>query len=195
VPAMSNRNQFQDLIQQVRNGDAAAAAECVRLYEPEIRRAARVRLTDPRLRRIVDSMDICQSVFGRFFVHAASGSLDMDRPEQLLAVLLTMTRNRVTDIAREQTAQKRDVRRHTDLNSGIARIAAGGPSPGSEVAAAELLTRVRERLAADEQDLVDRRNSGDSWQKIADELDGTPSALRKKLERALDRVREELGVG
>jgi len=191
---MSNGTQFRELIQRVREGDAAATAECVRLYEPEIRRAARVRLSDPRLRRIVDSVDICQSVFGRFFLHAANGSLDLDQPEQLLAMLVTMTRNRVTDMAREQTAQKRDIRRQTELNSGIQRLADKTPGPGSEVAAAELLLRVREQLTADERDLVERRLAGKTWQQIADELNGSPAALRKKLERALERVRLELGV-
>jgi RNA polymerase sigma factor (sigma-70 family) len=191
---MTDGNQFRALIQRVREGDAAAASECVRLYEPEIRRAARIRLTDPRLRRLVDSVDICQSVFGRFFVHAANGSLDMERPEQLLALLVAMTRNRVTDMAREQTAQKRDVRRQLDLSSGIQKLADRSPGPGSVAAAAELLSRVREHLTPEERRLVECRNAGLTWQQIAEERNGTAAALRKQLERALERVRTELGI-
>ena len=57
---MSEANAFRDLIARVRAGDAAAAAELVRLYEPAIRRAVRVRLVDARLERLLDSMDVCQ---------------------------------------------------------------------------------------------------------------------------------------
>jgi hypothetical protein len=39
-----------ELVQRIRTGDAAAAAELVRRYEPEIRRAIHFRLRDPRLR-------------------------------------------------------------------------------------------------------------------------------------------------
>ena len=48
---MPDETSFHDLIQRVRRGDEAAAAELVRRYEPAIRRAARVHLLDPRLRR------------------------------------------------------------------------------------------------------------------------------------------------
>ena len=52
--------QFAELMARTRSGDQDAAQQLVREYEPEIRRAARLRLTDPKLRRIVDSIDICQ---------------------------------------------------------------------------------------------------------------------------------------
>ncbi|MEZ6063699.1 MAG: sigma-70 family RNA polymerase sigma factor [Planctomycetaceae bacterium] len=191
---MLDRLEFSTLIQRVRSGDQSAAAECVRLFEPEIRRAARVRLSDPQLRRIVDSMDICQSVFGRFFVHAASGTLDLDRPEQLLAMLVTMTRNRVTDLARHQQAARRDVRRDTGGAGGLATHPDPHPGPLSDATGRELLAQIHNRLDATERDLADRRGQGQSWPMIAKELGGSPDALRKKLERALDRVREDLGL-
>src|SRR5438128_10189620 len=69
---MSEASSFRDLINRVRARDEQAAAELVRLYEPTIRIAIRVRLSDPALRRLLDSMDICQSVLANFFVRAAS---------------------------------------------------------------------------------------------------------------------------
>jgi len=65
---MVPETSFCDLVQRVRCGDGLAAEELVRAYEPEVRRAIRVRLTDARLRRLVDSVDICQSVLAGFFV-------------------------------------------------------------------------------------------------------------------------------
>jgi hypothetical protein len=49
--ALSDQPSFAGLIRRVCAGDTSAAAEVVWQYEPGIRRAVRVRLTDPRLRR------------------------------------------------------------------------------------------------------------------------------------------------
>jgi len=50
----------------------------------------RIRLTDSRLRRYVDSVDICQSILGRFFVGFFAGKYELRSPEQLIAILLRM---------------------------------------------------------------------------------------------------------
>ena len=52
---MSDSEVFRDLLCRVRAGDQRAATDLVRRLEPELRRAVRVRLSDPRLRRVVDS--------------------------------------------------------------------------------------------------------------------------------------------
>ncbi len=141
--------QFVDLLNRTRNGDQDAARVLVEEYEPEIRRAARMRLTDPHLRRIVDSMDICQSVFGRFFRSATEGSFDLERPEQLLVLLITMTRNRVIDEHRRQTTTKRSGR---DIDEFVSteELVEVSPGPRTAAAARELLTEVRSRLSQEE---------------------------------------------
>src|SRR5436190_19412627 len=98
---MSTDLSFTDLIRLIRNGDADAAAELVRRYEPAIRRSLRLRL-DPRLRRTCDSMDICQAVMGSFFVRAASGQYDLETPEELLKLLATMARYKLQKTRRDQ---------------------------------------------------------------------------------------------
>ena len=75
---MSEQTSFEDLIRRVRAGDQDAAADLVKRYEPAIRRAVRFRLTDTRLMRVLDSMDICQSVFASFFVRTANGQFDIE---------------------------------------------------------------------------------------------------------------------
>src|SRR5437588_8674896 len=112
-PFVAESGLFDDLIRRVRAGDSQAAAELVRLYEPAIRREARVRLVDSRLRRLFDSMDIAQSVFASFFVRAALGQYEIEKPEQLLRLLTSMSRKKLVDHAREQQAAKRDHRRLT----------------------------------------------------------------------------------
>lgn len=191
---MLPEEQFADLMARTRRGDQAAAMELVRLYEPEIRRAARVRLTDPRLRRVVDSMDICQSVFGRFFKRATDGSFEMEKPEQLLGLLVTMTRNRVIDEHRRQNAQKRKLGDEDGIPIDPVEIAASQPSPRTAAVAKEMLSEVRSRLSQPELAIADLRTAGKSWQEVADELGEPAEALRKRFERALARVRAEVGT-
>src|SRR5262252_1078687 len=93
---------FEELIRRVRAWDQEAAAELVRRYEPAIRRAVRFRLASARLGNLFDSMDVCQSVMRSFFVRAASGQFSMDTPEQVLALLTAMARNKLATQARKQ---------------------------------------------------------------------------------------------
>src|SRR5690348_6301257 len=102
---MAEDAMFRELIGRVRTGDAEAAEELVRTYEPAIRIVVRRRLTDSALRRIVDSMDIAQSVLGAFFVRAASGQFELTTPQQLKKLLVTMALNRIRNLARRVPAQ------------------------------------------------------------------------------------------
>src|SRR4051812_32016338 len=90
---------FAELIRCIRLGEAAAATELVRLYEPQIRLKVRtwLRLRNPELRRTFDSMDVCQSVMADFFIRSTSGQFDLDDPGQLLNLLANMARNKLSD--------------------------------------------------------------------------------------------------
>src|SRR5215475_4803275 len=144
---------FHQLIGRVRAGDHRAAAELVRRYEPAIRRAVRFRLTDPRLRRTCDSMDVCQSVLLSFFVRAASGQYDLDSPDQLLRLLTTMARNKLLNQARQQQAARRDNRLVTD-DIADHDVPEPAPGPSQQVEAREMLQEVHRRLDAEELRLV-----------------------------------------
>jgi RNA polymerase sigma-70 factor (ECF subfamily) len=185
---------FRELIQRVRAGEEAAAAELVRLYEPAIRRAVRVRLVDARLARLFDSMDICQSVLASFFVRAAAGQYDLERPQQLVNLLVTMARNKVADQARRQGAECRDNRRVTEGTLEEKELVDTASSPSERVGGRELYQECRKRLSEQERQLADRRAQGHDWADIAAELHDSPEALRKRLTRAIDRVVRELGL-
>jgi RNA polymerase sigma factor (sigma-70 family) len=185
---------FRALIARVRAGDEQAAAELVRRYEPAIRRAARVRLVDTRLNRLLDSMDICQSVLASFFFRAASGQYDLDRPEQLSRLLFVMARNKLISQARKPQVVRRETRlpRRGALDDQV--LLAPAPSPSQQAAWRDLLEQVHLRLSEEERRLVERRVQCKEWSEIAAELGGSPEALRKKLARALDRVARHLGL-
>jgi RNA polymerase sigma factor (sigma-70 family) len=183
---------FTDLISRVRAGDEQAATDLVRRYEPEIRREVRFLLRDPFLRRSFDSMDICQSVMGSFFLRAALGEYDLGRPEDLVRLLISMTRNKVVDATRRQRAQRRDHRRATSLDA--VDVEARTPTPSAVVEGRELLAMFRERLSEEERQLADLRGQGREWADIAREVGGSADARRKQLTRAIARVSRELGL-
>src|SRR5580698_8697351 len=116
--------RYTEFIRRIRGGDPQAAEELVRLYERAIRLEVRtlLRLRDPRLRRVFDSMDVCQSVLATFFIRAAVGEYDLERPEQLAHLLAGIARHKLSEQAKHHHGQRRDVRRvagpiEEDLNA------------------------------------------------------------------------------
>jgi len=182
---------FRDLISRVRAGDQAAAADLVRQYEAEIRRLVRLSLGDSRLNRVLDSIDVCQSVMGNVFVRIAAGQYDLEGPDQLFRLLVTMARNKVIDHARKPANRSVPI-----TDSALAgRPDRGGERPDQAAEGRELLAEVRRRLADDERRVFDLRRAGTDWAGIAAAVGGGAEALRKKYERAMDRVTRELGIG
>jgi RNA polymerase sigma factor (sigma-70 family) len=182
---------FDELIRRVGSGDEQAAARLVREFEPVVRRVLRARLRGGRARCEFDSMDICQSVLATFFVRVAAGEYDLKEPDDLIKLLLTMTRNKVAEKMRRQHRLRRDSRRTV---GGVEELALAGqdPTPSSVVADKELLAQALQRLSEEECQLVHLRGQGLSWEEVAASRGGTAGARRNQLSRALDRVAQEL---
>ena len=87
---MSDESSFTEFMRRIRAGDEQAAAELVQKYEPLIRRQIRLQLEDRRLCRLFDSMDVCQSVLKSFFFRTAAGQYDLETPEDLQRLLVTI---------------------------------------------------------------------------------------------------------
>jgi RNA polymerase sigma-70 factor (ECF subfamily) len=189
---MADDRDFNDLMTRLRAGDPAAAEELVRRFEPVVRMEIRCRLRDPRLRRVFDSLDVCQMVLGSFFVRAAAGQFDLERPEQLVGLLKGMARLKLAQEARRQNAAKRDVHQAATLEGDP--HAGNDPTPSRVLAGRELLVEVQRRLDPEERRLAELRGQGVEWAAIAAEMGGTAQARRKQLARALGRVAQELGL-
>jgi RNA polymerase sigma-70 factor (ECF subfamily) len=193
---MLSTDAFDALMVRVQAGDPDAAAELVRHYEPDIRMEVRVRLRiqDGRVRRMLDSMDITQSVLASFFAGVAVGRLAPQHPQQLLGLLITMARNKLLSKVRDQRRQRRDARRGESFDAALHDVAAGGESPSQIVANRELLGEFRKRLSVEERRLADLRGDSQPWTAIATKLGGTADGRRKQLERAFARIARELDL-
>lgn len=187
---------FDELMCRVQAGDADAAAELVQQYEPEIRLEVRVRLRvqDSRVRRMLDSMDVTQSVLASFFAGVAVGRFTPKHPQQLLGLLVTMARNKLLTQVRNQRRDRRDARRKESFDAAVHDVAGNIESPSQIVAQRELLGEFRKRLSDEERQLSDLRADGWAWTAIAAELGGTAEGRRKQLERAFARIVQELNL-
>jgi RNA polymerase sigma-70 factor (ECF subfamily) len=192
---MAELDTFRELLQRVRAGDNQAAMALVRQYEPLIRREVRIHLRDQRLSRLFDSLDVCQSVLASFFVRTAAGQYDLERPEQLVALLTKMTRNKLVSAARRSQARQRDLRRNSSQSEAeLAQVEDPGPAPSKRLEAQDLLERFQRGLTEEERRLADLRSQGMSWPEIAAHLGGTAQARRVQFSRAVDRVTREMGL-
>jgi RNA polymerase sigma-70 factor (ECF subfamily) len=191
---MSETPSFAEFMRRIRAGDAQAAEELVKQYESAIRVAVRIRLTDPALRRHLDSMDVCQSVLASFFLRAAAGQYDLNEPSQLIALLVRIAQNKLAGQARFHRRQRRDAGQVAGLDSAVEEAAGAEPGPDRVAAGRDLLEALRSRLTPEERELADRRGAGQGWPEIAAALGGTANGRRIQLKRALDRVAPELGT-
>ena len=193
-PATAPDDSFRDLVRRVRGGDDAAAAELVRHYGETLRRAVRARLTDPKLRRHLDSMEIWQSVMASFFVRAAAGQYDLHSPGQLVRLLEAMARHKLLRQVERLRADRRDYARCPEGGFEAGEPADSAPGPYQVAEGRELLAQFLSRLSEGERRLADLRALGRSWKDIAGEVGGNPDALRIQLTRAVNRVARQLGL-
>ncbi len=193
TPACDDDAEF---IRRIREGDAKAAEALVRRYEPEIRLEIRgwLRHRNPQLRRVFDSMDVCQSVLASFFVRAAVGEFDLDEPGRLIALLVGMARNKLAQQVRFHQRRRRDVRRVESAEAGREIAGPTDESPSQLVSQRELLELFRGRLSDEERQIAELRKRGHDWAAVAEALGGTAEGRRKQLARAIARVEQELGL-
>jgi RNA polymerase sigma factor (sigma-70 family) len=185
---MSDTPDFLDFLRRIRAGDDAAALELVSRFKPLIRREVRMRIGDHRLNRAFDSLDVSQSVFANFFSRAATGEYQLERPEQLARLLVTMARNRLVSRVRRERRLVRDVRRLATESSVLEQVADGRPSPSEVASRKEALELLKSVLTEEEHQIFELRRAGFSWDEVASRLGGSGQARRMQLSRGLDRV-------
>ena len=175
-----------------RTVDEQALFERLSEYEPEIRRAARVRLS-PLLRPHLDSVDLVQSVFIALLDGLRRDKLDLSNPDKLVALSAQIIRRKVARVWRRMQRRSRlnsrlDLPREIDPQSI--------PMPGDDTDpadAAQLRDSIREvlvHLEFDERRLIELRLEGYSTADAARALGASPDVLRVRLSRLRRRLRE-----
>ncbi len=131
---------------------------------------------------------------GSFFCRAALGQYELQTPDDLVKLLVTMARNKLADQARRQATDRRGKGKFCVGDAAEIEIPSRDPTVSHVVSARELLQAAWSRLSADERWLAEQRAQDRPWAELAAEVGTTPEALRKKHTRALDRVAQQLGL-
>jgi len=189
---MVETSSFSSFMRAIRSGNEDAARELVRRFEGVIRREARLRMEDHRLYRAFDSVDISQSVLSSFFIRASTGHFDLETPEQLVNLLMRMTRNKLALQVRHQRARRRDSRLLAGVRVDELNVESSSPGPCQLASDQDLIDTVRLRLGEEERQIVDLRAEGWEWAEIAGRLGGSAQARRMQLARAVHRVAKAL---
>jgi RNA polymerase sigma-70 factor (ECF subfamily) len=192
---MSQAQSFAHFLRRIRRGDEQAAMDLVQRYESLIRREVRLGISERRLNRAFDSIDVCQSVLASFFARAATGQYDLESPEQLVKLLMSMARNKLASLARREQRLRRDVRRLAATEPEVLeQVEDSAVSPCEIVLRQELVDRMRAELTDDERRIADLRALGMGWEEVAERLGGSAQARRMQLSRGIERAAEHLGL-
>ena len=179
-------SKFPEFLAVLQSGDRQAVEELLRHLDPFLRRVIRLRLIDGRLRRLVDTADIFQSLLKDFLSRR-----EADRPPApelggLSAYLAAAVHHKI------QT-RMRAARRHAgDLPDGW-DPASPEPAAAQHIEEDDLSQAVRARLPEQTRPLFDLKLQGLTWAEIAGRVGGKPDALRMRLTRSVAAVLGELG--
>jgi RNA polymerase sigma factor (sigma-70 family) len=187
---MPELEDFQELVRRARDGEEDAAARLAREFQPFILRFARIQMRNlPNYRRLrveVDSADICQTVFKSLFKGLRKQRFTLDQRGHLEKLLFVMIKFKIATKAGRLSVRLREI---LDADVYDARIDTT-PSPEKPVVDNDLYEAIVEHFSEDEFGILTRRLDGQPWTDIAATLGGTQEAMRKKLERAIKRVRD-----
>lgn len=182
----ADHREFQELVRQARAGDVDAVEQLAVLYEKDVRIAARVML-GPALRPYLDSVDILQSVHRSLLSGLRLNKFDFEGPGGLIALALTMVQRKV---ARQWRKHRRQRRVDEPLADVLATLNARAADPAVAVDIRDTMNRLCENLDAVDRQLLEMRLQGLTTAEAAHQLDHTPEALRIRLFRLRQRLRE-----
>lgn len=158
----------------LRAGDDAAVTAALHEIEPILRRLIRLRLVDDRLRSVVETTNIVQSLLTDFLSRKAVARPGADTTGGLTAYLAAAVANKI------QT-KLRKVRRQASVQA-VPPPTAAGVRPADED---EHQQAVRRRLPVPARRLFDLKPQGKTYAEIAAVVGGQPDTLRMQLRRAV----------
>jgi RNA polymerase sigma-70 factor (ECF subfamily) len=192
MPVSDKRDEFADLMQRLREGSEDAARELLDRYGEHILRVVRRKLSR-ELRSKFDSVDFVQAVWASFFA-GLPRRRRFDRPQALMAFLVTLAQNKVIDAVRQRMQTKKyNVNRERPLDGAAAAeaaaVAAREPTPSQQAVAKDEWQHLLADLPAHYQRMLVLLREGHTQKDIARELNVNEKTVR----RVLDKLNEEPG--
>jgi RNA polymerase sigma-70 factor (ECF subfamily) len=174
------------LLARVRSGDETALTAVLQQYETRLRLAAHA-LLGPALRTQMDTFDLVQSVHRALLPGLRDGKYDIAEPEQLVALALTVIRNKL--ISKWRHLRPEHEQRAAGVDAGnSSRQTLDDPSAIAQVN--DSVRHLLNGLDASDRKLLELRMQGYSTVEIADQLECDAHALRARLSRLRTRLRD-----
>jgi RNA polymerase sigma-70 factor (ECF subfamily) len=197
--AMAQDSAFEALMDRLRGGDEAAAAEVFRHFARRLIALAESRLS-AQVRAKVDAEDILQSVFKSFFRRQAAGEFDLDSWDSLWSLLTVITLRKCGYHIRRWLAARRDVRheaappaREGDSDANWQAISRE-PTPSEAAVLVETVAELLRGLDERDRQIVERSLQGESVGQISAGLGFSERTVLRVLQRVrkrLERLRVE----
>jgi RNA polymerase sigma factor (sigma-70 family) len=187
---MSNPSaEFLDLVAAASSGSDSAARELIDLYGDAVSRAVRRRL-GTSLRTVFDSEDFTQAVWASFFTDRARLA-EFRHPDDMVAFLASVARNKVVDASRRQRAQKRaaDRNRSTDAPPAPPEAISARQATPSEIAVSrEMLERIAAEFPPHYRQILEMRASGLTYAEVGEQLGMHEGSVRRIVHKIYRRV-------
>jgi RNA polymerase sigma factor (sigma-70 family) len=182
--AMATTSDFETLLDRLRQGCDDAAWQLICEYGPHIVAVVRRRL-HRNIRARVDSQDLVQAVWKSFFFDMA-GIEDIRSPDQLMAVLVTMTQNKIVDVHRRHVyAERRGVAHETPLaclKEEEGELRPREASPSQFAMARECWQQMLHERTPLQRQIIRLRLAGETFEAIAAKLDINERTARRVIE-------------
>jgi RNA polymerase sigma factor (sigma-70 family) len=180
--------EFPESLAHFRTGDPQAIEDYLRRIDPFLRQVIRLRLIDSRLRRVLDTSDILQSLLKDFLSRKQNDTPPVGATGGLRAYLVAAAHKKILARLRKECRHLGSLPRDWDAVSPE-------PSPAQQAEQRDLYQVVRARLPEDRRLLFDLCAQGLTWPEIARQVGGKPNALRVRLSRAVRTILNDLNHG
>lgn len=184
-------DEFAALLGRARAGDQDALSQLARQYEAKIRIVARVNLGSA-LRPYLDSVDLVQSVHRSLLLGLRDARFDVTTPERLIGLAVTMVRRKVARAWRRMRRQQRTEGgvQGEDLCELLLSLTAPDSDPAQTAQLNDQVRRLWAHLDAAERRMLELRMQDHSTDEMARELSLNPIALRVRLSRLRQRLKD-----
>jgi RNA polymerase sigma-70 factor (ECF subfamily) len=179
-------------IQGFRDGNPELIEEFWNQYEVRLRRLAERNLGQ-QIRRRVASDDVVQSAFRTFLRRAHQDEFQLSDRQSLLALLCTITLNKIREKVRYHNRQKRGIDQERYLDA-IADLSGSEATP-DEIAAFHEVEEMIADFSQEEQQIIHLRLESYTNHEIANQLQCSERTVRRLMNRIRERFKQELGLG
>jgi DNA-directed RNA polymerase specialized sigma24 family protein len=170
--------ELQQFLATLRSGDRQAVNRVLEKFGPFFRKTIRLRLIDKRLRRVMETTDVFNSLLKDFL---AQDHPPAETSAGLCAYLAAAVHHKILTRTRKE-------RRHAGSLPHGWDAANAAETPAQEVDHRDFSEFIRGQLSEFDRRLLDLRQSGQTWPEITDEVGGNSDALRMRLRRAVAAV-------